>query len=108
MQFKKKKKKKSTNKSHLINIISPCLLLCFLYFNKHEKMSLKKKKVLHLNTCCQDVEAVPLPDGQRCLLALPPECTQGAGPADLPCLKLFCRFVTDRKVSFLPRSRSSF
>lgn len=44
-----------------------------------------------------DVEAVPLPDGQRCLLALPPECTQGAGPADLPCLKLFCRFVTDRK-----------
>lgn len=44
MQFKKKKKKKSTNKSHLINIISPCLLLCFLYFNKHEKMSLKKKK----------------------------------------------------------------
>ncbi|MCJ8736508.1 hypothetical protein PDJAM_G00013390 [Pangasius djambal] len=44
-----------------------------------------------------DVEAVPLPDGQLCLLALPPECMQGAGPADLPCLKLFCRFITDRK-----------
>ncbi|XP_026882887.2 nuclear receptor coactivator 7 isoform X2 [Electrophorus electricus] len=44
-----------------------------------------------------DVEAVPMPDGQLCLLALPPECTQGAGPADMPYLKLFCRFITDRK-----------
>ncbi|XP_060734957.1 oxidation resistance protein 1 isoform X2 [Tachysurus vachellii] len=44
-----------------------------------------------------DVEAVSLPDGQRCLLALPPECTQGAESAGLPCLKLFCRFITDRK-----------
>ncbi|XP_058254503.1 oxidation resistance protein 1 isoform X1 [Hemibagrus wyckioides] len=44
-----------------------------------------------------DVEAVPLPDGQLCLLALPPECTQGAESAGLPCLKLFCRFITDRK-----------
>lgn len=44
-----------------------------------------------------DVEAVPMPDGQLCLLALPPECTQGEGPADMPYLKLFCRFITDRK-----------
>ncbi|XP_060789333.1 oxidation resistance protein 1 isoform X2 [Neoarius graeffei] len=44
-----------------------------------------------------DVEAVPLPDGQLCLLALPSECTQGAEPAGLPCLRLFCRFITDRK-----------
>ncbi|XP_062863938.1 oxidation resistance protein 1 [Trichomycterus rosablanca] len=44
-----------------------------------------------------DVEAVPMPDGQLCLLALPPECTQGAGSSDLPYLKLFCRFITDRK-----------
>ncbi|XP_076850710.1 LOW QUALITY PROTEIN: nuclear receptor coactivator 7 [Brachyhypopomus gauderio] len=44
-----------------------------------------------------DVEAVPMPDGQLCLLALPPECTQGAGPADTPYLKLFSRFITDRK-----------
>ncbi|XP_047677918.1 nuclear receptor coactivator 7 isoform X2 [Tachysurus fulvidraco] len=44
-----------------------------------------------------DVEAVSLPDGQLCLLALPPECTQGAESAGLPCLKLFCRFITDRK-----------
>uniref|UniRef100_W5KUS1 Si:ch211-15d5.11 n=1 Tax=Astyanax mexicanus TaxID=7994 RepID=W5KUS1_ASTMX len=44
-----------------------------------------------------DVEAVPMPDGKLCLLALPPECTQGEGPADMPYLKLFCRFITDRK-----------
>ncbi|XP_017563324.1 oxidation resistance protein 1 isoform X1 [Pygocentrus nattereri] len=44
-----------------------------------------------------DVEAVPMPDGQLCLLALPPECAQGAGPTDMPYLKLFCRFITDRK-----------
>ncbi|TSS85071.1 Oxidation resistance protein 1 [Bagarius yarrelli] len=44
-----------------------------------------------------DVEAVSLPDGQLCLLALPPECTQGAESAGLPWLKLFCRFITDRK-----------
>ncbi|XP_046711003.1 oxidation resistance protein 1 isoform X2 [Silurus meridionalis] len=44
-----------------------------------------------------DVEAVPLPDGQLCLLALPSECTQGAGPSNPPCLKLFCRFITERK-----------
>ncbi|KAM9465784.1 nuclear receptor coactivator 7 isoform 1-T2 [Clarias gariepinus] len=44
-----------------------------------------------------DVEAVPLPDGQLCLLALPPECALEGGPTDLPCLKLFSRFITDRK-----------
>ncbi|KAI4887188.1 hypothetical protein NFI96_021289, partial [Prochilodus magdalenae] len=44
-----------------------------------------------------DVEAVPMPDGQLCLLALPPECTQGEGSTDMPYLKLFCRFITDRK-----------
>ncbi|XP_026195590.1 nuclear receptor coactivator 7 isoform X2 [Anabas testudineus] len=44
-----------------------------------------------------DVEAVPLPDGQLCLLALPPECCQGEGPEAMPCLKLFCRYITDRK-----------
>ncbi|XP_041703055.1 nuclear receptor coactivator 7 isoform X1 [Coregonus clupeaformis] len=44
-----------------------------------------------------DVEAVPMPDGQLCLLALPPECSLGEGPAAMPCLKLFCRYITDRK-----------
>ncbi|CAB1334934.1 unnamed protein product [Coregonus sp. 'balchen'] len=44
-----------------------------------------------------DVEAVPMPDGQRCLLALPPECSQGEGQAAMPYLKLFCRYITDRK-----------
>ncbi|XP_030642258.1 nuclear receptor coactivator 7 [Chanos chanos] len=44
-----------------------------------------------------DVEAVPMPDGQLCLLALPPECTQGEGPATVPYLTLFCRYITDRK-----------
>lgn len=44
-----------------------------------------------------DVEAVPLPDGQLCLLALPPECCQGEGPEAMPYLKLFCRYITDRK-----------
>lgn len=44
-----------------------------------------------------DVEAVPMPDGQLCLLALPPECSQGEGPKALPYLKLFCRYITDRK-----------
>ncbi|XP_034530646.1 nuclear receptor coactivator 7 isoform X2 [Notolabrus celidotus] len=44
-----------------------------------------------------DVEAVPMPDGQLCLLALPPECCQGEGPAAIQYLKLFCRYITDRK-----------
>ncbi|KAF7660526.1 hypothetical protein LDENG_00280310 [Lucifuga dentata] len=44
-----------------------------------------------------DVEAVPMPDGQLCLLALPPECCQGEGPETMPYLKLFCRYITDRK-----------
>ncbi|KAM9708785.1 oxidation resistance protein 1 isoform 1-T1 [Menidia menidia] len=44
-----------------------------------------------------DVEAVPLPDGQLCLLALPPECCQGDGPESMQYLKLFCRYITDRK-----------
>ncbi|XP_052009489.1 nuclear receptor coactivator 7-like isoform X2 [Xyrauchen texanus] len=44
-----------------------------------------------------DVEAVPLPDGKVCLLALPYECSQGEGPAGMPCLKLFSRYITDRK-----------
>ncbi|KAJ7989214.1 hypothetical protein DPEC_G00317180 [Dallia pectoralis] len=44
-----------------------------------------------------DVEAVPMPDGQLCLLALPHECSQGEGPAAMPYLKLFCRYITDRK-----------
>ncbi|XP_055361771.1 nuclear receptor coactivator 7 isoform X3 [Betta splendens] len=44
-----------------------------------------------------DVEAVPLPDGQLCLLALPPECCEGEGAEAMRCLKLFCRFITDRK-----------
>lgn len=53
--------------------------------------------------CCrQDVEAVPMPDGQLCLLALPPECCQGEGPEALQYLKLFCRYITDRKVKSSP------
>ncbi|XP_034015571.1 nuclear receptor coactivator 7 [Thalassophryne amazonica] len=44
-----------------------------------------------------DVEAVPMPDGQLCLLALPPECCEGEGPEVTPYLKLFCRYITDRK-----------
>ncbi|XP_028250616.1 nuclear receptor coactivator 7 [Parambassis ranga] len=44
-----------------------------------------------------DVEAVPMPDGQLCLLALPPECCQGDGPEAMPYLKLYCRYITDRK-----------
>ncbi|XP_061824276.2 oxidation resistance protein 1 isoform X1 [Nerophis lumbriciformis] len=44
-----------------------------------------------------DVEAVPMPDGQLCLLALPPECCEGEGPEATPYLKLFCRHITDRK-----------
>ncbi|XP_056282508.1 oxidation resistance protein 1 isoform X3 [Pseudoliparis swirei] len=44
-----------------------------------------------------DVEAVPMPDGQLCLLALPPEFCQGEGPEDMQYLKLFCRNITDRK-----------
>jgi len=47
----------------------------------------------------QDVEAVPMPDGQLCLLTLPPECCQGEGPEAVPYLKLFCRYITDCKVS---------
>ncbi|KAM4724024.1 nuclear receptor coactivator 7 isoform 2-T2 [Anableps anableps] len=44
-----------------------------------------------------DVEAVPLPDGQLCLLALPPECCQGERPEAMLYLKLFCRYITDGK-----------
>ncbi|XP_075874070.1 oxidation resistance protein 1 isoform X1 [Nelusetta ayraudi] len=44
-----------------------------------------------------DVEAVPMPDGQLCLLALPPECCQGEGPEAVQYLKLFCRYITDCK-----------
>ncbi|XP_070776155.1 nuclear receptor coactivator 7 [Enoplosus armatus] len=44
-----------------------------------------------------DVEAVPMPDGQLCLLALPPECCQGEGPEAMQYLKLICRYITDRK-----------
>ncbi|KAJ3613549.1 hypothetical protein NHX12_019796 [Muraenolepis orangiensis] len=44
-----------------------------------------------------DVEAVPMPDGQLCLLTLPPECCQGEGPEAVPYLKLFCRYITDCK-----------
>ncbi|CAL8287195.1 unnamed protein product [Lota lota] len=44
-----------------------------------------------------DVEAVPMPDGQLCLLTLPPECCQGEGPEAVPYLKLFCRYITDGK-----------
>ncbi|KAK0153359.1 Oxidation resistance protein 1 [Merluccius polli] len=44
-----------------------------------------------------DVEAIPMPDGQLCLLTLPPECCQGEGPEAVPYLKLFCRYITDCK-----------
>ncbi|XP_068195271.1 nuclear receptor coactivator 7 isoform X2 [Antennarius striatus] len=44
-----------------------------------------------------DVEAVPMPDGQLCLLALPAECCQGEGPGAVQYLKLFCRYITDCK-----------
>lgn len=44
-----------------------------------------------------DVEAVPLPDGQLCLLALPPECCEGEGADSTSYLKLFCRYITDCK-----------
>lgn len=39
-----------------------------------------------------------MPDGQLCLLALPPECCQGEGPEAVQYLKLFCRYITDCKV----------
>ncbi|MGH0151713.1 UNVERIFIED_CONTAM: hypothetical protein FKN15_020705 [Acipenser sinensis] len=46
-----------------------------------------------------DVEAVPMPDGQLCLLALPPECSpaQEEEPVAVHYLKLCCRYITDRK-----------
>ncbi|XP_072313271.1 oxidation resistance protein 1 isoform X2 [Eucyclogobius newberryi] len=44
-----------------------------------------------------DVETVPMPDGQLCLLALPPECCEGEGADATPYLKLFCRYITDCK-----------
>ncbi|XP_052002078.1 oxidation resistance protein 1 [Xyrauchen texanus] len=44
-----------------------------------------------------DVEAVSLPDGKVCLLTLPSECSQGEGPAGMSCLKLFSRYITERK-----------
>nr|XP_023690459.1 nuclear receptor coactivator 7-like [Paramormyrops kingsleyae]XP_023690460.1 nuclear receptor coactivator 7-like [Paramormyrops kingsleyae]XP_023690461.1 nuclear receptor coactivator 7-like [Paramormyrops kingsleyae] len=44
-----------------------------------------------------DVEAVSMPDGRLCLLALPPECSVGGGSATAPYLKLCCRYITDRK-----------
>ncbi|XP_062379646.1 nuclear receptor coactivator 7 isoform X2 [Sardina pilchardus] len=44
-----------------------------------------------------DVEAVPMPDGELCLLALPPECSQGEGPSSMQYLKLCTRYITDRK-----------
>ncbi|KAJ8398157.1 hypothetical protein AAFF_G00430010 [Aldrovandia affinis] len=44
-----------------------------------------------------DVEAVPMPDGQLCLLALPAECSEGEGPTAMPYLKLCGRYITDRK-----------
>lgn len=44
------------------------------------------------------MEAVPLPDGQLCLLALPPELCEGEGPEAMSYLKLFGRHITDRKV----------
>lgn len=46
----------------------------------------------------QDVEAVPMPDGQLCLFALPPEFCEGEGPEAVQYLKLLCRYITDRKV----------
>ena len=47
-----------------------------------------------------------MPDGHTCLLALPPECTEGEGPTVMPYLKLFCRYITDRKVSLKTTSPS--
>ncbi|XP_041096455.1 nuclear receptor coactivator 7 isoform X2 [Polyodon spathula] len=46
-----------------------------------------------------DVEAVPMPDGQLCLLALPPECSlaQEEESVAVCYLKLCCRYITDRK-----------
>lgn len=44
---------------------------------------------------------MPLPDGKVCLLALPSECSQGQGPAGMSCLKLFSRYITDRKVRII-------
>ncbi|KAG5265862.1 hypothetical protein AALO_G00247170 [Alosa alosa] len=44
-----------------------------------------------------DVEAVPMPDGELCLLALPLECSQGEGPTSMQYLKLCTRYITDRK-----------
>ncbi|XP_063048829.1 nuclear receptor coactivator 7-like, partial [Engraulis encrasicolus] len=44
-----------------------------------------------------DVEAVPMPDGNLCLLALPPECSQGEGPTSMQYLKLCSRYITNRK-----------
>lgn len=44
-----------------------------------------------------DVEAVPLPNGQLCLLALPPECCESEGADGTSYLKLFCRYITDCK-----------
>ncbi|XP_012678286.2 nuclear receptor coactivator 7 [Clupea harengus] len=44
-----------------------------------------------------DVEAVPMPDGELCLLALPPECSQGEGPSSMQYLKLCSRYITNRK-----------
>ncbi|KAK7904868.1 hypothetical protein WMY93_017475 [Mugilogobius chulae] len=44
-----------------------------------------------------DIATVPMPDGQLCLLALPPECCEGEGADATPYLKLFCRYITDCK-----------
>ncbi|XP_028675366.2 nuclear receptor coactivator 7 isoform X1 [Erpetoichthys calabaricus] len=46
-----------------------------------------------------DVETVTMPDGQLCLLALPPECDpfQGEDTRPVRYLKLCCRYITDRK-----------
>lgn len=49
-----------------------------------------------------------MPDGQLCLLALPPECCEGEGPEPMPYLKLICRYITDRKVSLKNRLRRLF
>lgn len=40
-----------------------------------------------------------MPDGELCLLALPPECSQGEGPSSMQYLKLCSRYITNRKVS---------
>lgn len=39
-----------------------------------------------------------MPDGQLCFFALPPEFCEGEGPEAVQYLKLFCRYITDRKV----------